>query len=103
MKRGTVIRIGDPRFSDAIADGMAAAKLQREIEALKIREAYLGVHDVAWRKKIAQKIRRAERYYGKNPRIPKIARRILGIYGLIVWTIHSLAERLKAKNREVGS
>lgn len=100
MIRGTVARYGDADITCAVADGMAAAKLQRELDDLRMREADWGVHDVRWRNDLLQKITDAKLDYGYNPRISKIHRAILGFYGLIIWAIHITFERLKAKNRE---
>lgn len=103
MTRGTVIRLGDGDFTGAIMDGMAAARLQRENEALKMREAHWMIHDRSWRRGIMYKIRRARKRYGHNPVRSRIADVLLGFYGLIVWLIDFLYQLLKAKNREVAS
>lgn len=97
--KGIVARYGDAEFTAAIADGMAAAKLERELNALKIKEAKWAVRDERNRKEFAQKIEDAELYYGRTRSLPLIPNLLLGFYGLIVWTIHMTYERLKAANR----
>jgi hypothetical protein len=101
MTRGTVAKYGNCDFTNAIMDGMAAAKLERENNNLKMREANWGVHDVIWRRKIKRKITRARRKYGDNYVLPRFDRAILGIYGLIVYAIHLSYKKLQAKNRAV--
>ena len=98
--RGTVIRCGNADFTGAIVDGMAAAKLQREVDDLRMKEAKWGVHDAVWRRDIESKIINAEHDYGDNRVIPLVPRFLLGVIGLVVWMIYSIAERLKTKNRE---
>lgn len=99
---------GTPEIAQAIVDGIKSnqpteseyATIKAELNAMKQREAALGVRVIRDRDYYYCKAKEAEYYYGDNRPPCKPAAVVLGIVGLICETVNGVYKYLSAWNRE---
>ena len=101
MRGALVIKYGDPEIADAIASGIESAyrinphelaMVREEMNALRQREARLGIREVRDANYFRRKIAEANMYY-VFPEGNKFCNALWGVYGLIIEVIGNWLNR----------